>query len=126
MLRLEPRAEPSRVMAYASPLAALGLTVLMGAVLFLALGKDPVRGLEVFLVEPLGSLRALGELSIKATPLVLVALGLCVAFRANVWNIGAEGQFILGAAFAARVALLATPSSTPSLVVFALLAGVAG
>jgi len=126
MLRLEPRVEPSRTMAYLSPLLALVLTVLMGAALFLALGKDPVRGLDMFLVEPLASWRALGELSIKATPLILVALGLSVAFRSNVWNIGAEGQFILGSVFATRVALMATPSSTPSLFVLALLAGVAG
>ncbi len=126
MLKLEPRAEPSRSMALASPLLALVLTVVIGAVLFLALGKDPVRGLEMFFVEPLKSSRALGELSIKATPLLLVALGLCVCFRSNVWNIGAEGQFMLGAVFATGVAIRATAASGPALIVVILLAGVLG
>jgi simple sugar transport system permease protein len=113
-------------MALASPLLALALTVALGALLFVALGKDPLRGLEMFLVEPLRGGRALGELSIKATPLVLVALGLCVCFRSNVWNIGAEGQFILGSVFASGVALRATPSSGSGTFVLVLLAGVLG
>ena len=66
------------------------------------LGKDPVRGLAVFFVEPVKSVYALTELAVKATPLLLIALGLAVCFRSNVWNIGAEGQFILGAIFAER------------------------
>jgi len=126
MLRLEPRAEPSRVMALASPVLALVLTVLMGVVLFAALGKDPFRGLEMFLVEPLSGWSALGELSIKATPLVLIGLGLCVCFRSNIWNIGAEGQFILGSVFATGVALRVTPSSSSSSFVLVLLAGTLG
>jgi simple sugar transport system permease protein len=126
MLRLEARAEPSRVMALASPLFALVLTVLMGALLFAALGKDPWRSLEMFLVAPLSGTRALGELTIKATPLVLVALGLCVCFRSNVWNIGAEGQFMLGAVAASGVALRATPGSSPAYFLVVLLAGAIG
>ena len=75
---------------------------MIGTVLFLLLGKDPLRGLAVFFVEPVKSVYALTELAVKATPLLLIALGLAVCFRSNVWNIGAEGQFIVGAIFAER------------------------
>ena len=65
----------------------------------------------MFFVEPLKSVYALTELAVKATPLLLIALGLAVCFRSNVWNIGAEGQFILGAIFASGMAMQATPST---------------
>ena len=97
MLKLEARPQASKAMSIASPLLALAITVVIGVVLFIALGKDPVRGLQVFFWEPVKSGYALGELAMKATPLLLIALGLAVCFRSNVWNIGAEGQFILGA-----------------------------
>ena len=107
MLRLEPRAQPSNLWRYASPLLALAITVVLGVILFVALGKDPVRGLQVFFWEPIKSVYALSELMVKATPLLLIALGLAVCFRSNVWNIGAEGQFVMGAVFASGVALMA-------------------
>jgi ABC-type uncharacterized transport system permease subunit len=107
MLRLEPRAQPSKLWRYASPLLALAITVVLGVILFVALGKDPVRGLHVFFWEPIKSVYALSELIVKATPLLLIALGLAVCFRSNVWNIGAEGQFVMGAVFASGVALMA-------------------
>src|SRR5690349_12598200 len=111
MLRLEPRPQPSQAMSFASPLLALALTVVIGVGLFLLLGKDPLRGLQVFFVEPVKSLYALSELSVKATPLVLIALGLAVCYRSNVWNIGAEGQFIVGALAAGWVAMQAGPGT---------------
>ncbi|HYQ14350.1 MAG TPA: ABC transporter permease, partial [Polyangiaceae bacterium] len=123
MLELEARPEPSRGWSLASPLLALALTVLIGVALFVALGKDPLRGLEMFFYEPLKSPRALAELSIKAGPLLLIGLGLSLCFRSNVWNIGAEGQFILGSIGATGVALLATPQSSEWLFVAVLLGG---
>jgi general nucleoside transport system permease protein len=129
MIRLEARAEPSRVMALASPLLALMLTVLIGVALFAWLGKDPLRALQMFFVEPLKSGYALSELSIKATPLIIIALGLAVCFRANVWNIGAEGQFVIGALAAGGVAMQAGPGTAwmgSWIVVPILLAGVLG
>jgi simple sugar transport system permease protein len=126
MWRLEARPEPSRALSLASPLIALVITVLVGVALFAALGKDPVRGLQMFFVEPLKTPYALSELSIKATPLILIALGLAVCFRSNVWNIGAEGQFVLGALAGGWVALQAGPQSSGAIVVLILLAGVAG
>ncbi len=125
MLKLEARAEPSRWWTYASPLLALGVTVLLGTLMFAALGKDPVRGLAMFFWLPINSAYAWGELLVKATPLLLIALGLAVCFRSNVWNIGAEGQYILGAIFATGVALHG-PGWGGWIVMPILLAGVAG
>ena len=105
MLRLEARPAPSPWWTYTSPLLALALTVLMGVVLFAVLGKDPIMGLRMFFWEPLKSGYAWSELMLKATPLLIIALGLALCFRSNVWNIGAEGQFVLGAIAASGVAL---------------------
>src|SRR6478736_5962102 len=96
MLKLEPRPQLSRFWSYGSPILALLITVLIGMVLFALLGKDPVKGLLVFFWEPIKNSYALGELMVKATPLLIIALGLAVCFRSNVWNIGAEGQFVFG------------------------------
>jgi ABC-type uncharacterized transport system permease subunit len=126
MLRLERRPVPSRAMVWASPVVALLLTVLLGATLFAVLGKDPVKGLAVFFVEPLRNAYALSELALKATPLMLCGLGLAIGFRANVWNIGAEGQLLLGAIAAGGVALLAERDTGRWIVPVLLLAGVLG
>jgi simple sugar transport system permease protein len=126
MLKLEARPEPSRVMSVASPLLALAITVVVGVILFMVLGKDPLRGLQAFFVEPVKSWYALTELAMKATPLLLIALGLAVCFRSNVWNIGAEGQFILGAIAASGVAMMADKDSSRWIVLAILIAGVLG
>jgi general nucleoside transport system permease protein len=107
-IRLERRAKPSTVMSVASPLIAAAAMLLTGFILFSALGKSPAAALHVFFVEPVASLYGIGELLLKATPLMLCALGLAIGFRANVWNIGAEGQFILGALAGGAVALFAS------------------
>lgn len=126
MFKLEPRPTPSTTLMLASPLVALAITVVIGVLLFIALGKDPLAGLQMFFVEPLKSSYALSELSIKATPLILIGLGLAVCFRANIWNIGAEGQFIMGAVFAGGVAMRATPESSSAIWLLVLLAGAVG
>src|SRR5690349_17094461 len=126
MLRLEPRPEPSRVWSIGSPLLALLLTVLIGMALFAALGKDPVRGLQVFLWEPVKSPYAIGELMVKVTPLLIIALGLAVCFRSNVWNIGAEGQFVIGAICSSFVAVTADKSTGLWIVPAIILAGILG
>ncbi len=126
MLRLEPRPEPSRAMSIASPLISLAVTVVIGTLLFVLLGKDPLRGLEVFFVEPIRSGYAWSELAIKATPLLLIALGLAVCFRSNVWNIGAEGQYVIGAIAASGVAMLAGKDTGHWIFVPVLVAGVFG
>ena len=126
MLKFETRPQPSRVMSIASPLLALAITVVVGVALFVILGKDPLKGLQVFFIEPVRSVYALSELAMKATPLLLIALGLSVCFRSNIWNIGAEGQFIMGAVFAGGIAMQAGPGTSHWIVVPILLAGVLG
>lgn len=126
MLKLEARPQPSTAWTYCSPLLALAVTVLIGVLLFVALDKDPVAGLRVFFWDPIKSPYALGELTVKATPLLLIALGLAVCFRSNVWNIGAEGQYVLGAIAASGVALLADKGSSSWIVLPVILAGILG
>jgi ABC-type uncharacterized transport system permease subunit len=125
-LKLEARPQPSQAWSYGSPLLALLCTVVIGVVLFVLLGKDPVRGLQVFFWDPIKTGYALGELMVKAIPLLLIALGLAVCFRSNVWNIGAEGQYILGAIAASGVALLADQTTGKWIVLPIVLAGVLG
>ena len=126
MLKLEQRPQYSRWWTYGSPVLALLITVLIGVCLFAALGKDPVRALQAFFWEPIKSGYALSELAVKATPLLLIALGLAVCFRSNVWNIGAEGQFVIGAVAGAGVALLADKNTGAWIVPAILLAGMLG
>ena len=125
-MRLEVRPQPSPFWSYASPMLALLITVVIGIGLFVALGKDPVKGLQVFFWEPIKSPYALGELLVKATPLLIIGLGLAVCFRSNVWNIGAEGQFVIGALAAGGVALLADKTTGPWIIPVILAAGVLG
>lgn len=105
MVRLEPRKEPSQAMLYVTPFLAVAATMLAGLGLFALLGQDPVRALSIIFVEPLTTRFGLSELIVKATPLVLIAIGLALGFRAGVWNIGAEGQYTLGAITGGSVAL---------------------
>ena len=126
MLKREARPAASKRWIYGSPVLALAITVLIGVALFALLGKDPLRGLEVFFWEPLKSRYALGELMVKATPLLLIALGLAVCFRSNVWNIGAEGQFVMGAIAAGGVALMADKTTGSWIMLAVLLAGTLG
>jgi ABC-type uncharacterized transport system permease subunit len=125
-LKLEARPQPSNFWSYGSPLLALLITVVIGVIMFIALGKDPLKGLEMFFWLPIKSGYAVGELLVKATPLLIIALGLAVCFRSNVWNIGAEGQYIIGAIFAGGVALLADKTTGAWIVVPIIVAGVLG
>ena len=114
MITLEARSEPSRLFAWLSPAIALAITAAVAGLLFVALGRDPVRGLSMFLLEPLNGARAVSEVALKATPLILCALGLALCFRSNVWNIGAEGQFLLGAITGGGLALWFTARGIPT------------
>lgn len=104
-MRFELRANPSRLTAWLSPLAALVLTAIVAMSLFAAAGHPPFEALLTFLAAPLGDMYGVGELLIKAAPLVLIAVGLSIGFRAGIWNVGAEGQLTVGAIFAGYVAL---------------------
>src|SRR3979409_1370885 len=96
-LVLEKRAERSNTIALVSPLIAIGLTIVTMSILFAILGKNPISALGVYFIDPLTDSYSLQELAVKATPLVLIAVGLSLCYLANVWNIGAEGQFLMGA-----------------------------
>lgn len=122
-LRLEPRALPSEWMRYCSPLVALALTLVTGAVLFGALGQNPVEALYTFFIRPISTLYGLSELTIKATPILLCAIGLSVGFRGNVWNIGAEGQLTIGAICGGGLALAFYGNEGPWLLPLMIVAG---
>ena len=96
-LVLEKRVERSTAIAIASPLIAIALTLVTAAILFAVMGKNPIAALDVYFMEPLTDPYSLEEIAVKATPLVMIAVGLSLCYIANVWNIGAEGQFIVGA-----------------------------
>src|SRR5438552_1389202 len=96
-LVLERRAKLAAALAIGSPLIAIGLTLVTMAALFAMLGKNPIVALAVYFIEPLTDGYSLQEIAVKASPLVLIAVGLSICYLANVWNIGAEGQFLIGA-----------------------------
>lgn len=128
MLTLERRAQPSRLMAWCSPLLAVVLTVLCGTVLFMAVGKDPVASLRVFFLEPIKDIQGWAEVGVKVAPLLMIAVGLSICFRANVFNIGAEGQLVVGAITAGALVLYLDDDTNGGfwLISLALLAGALG
>ncbi|MBV9740656.1 MAG: ABC transporter permease, partial [Hyphomicrobiales bacterium] len=104
-IRLEPRKAPSRLALYGAPIMAIALTMLAGMVLFTLMGfRGGAAVFEIF-IEPLLEPQRWPDIAVKASPLVMIATGLAIGFRANVWNIGAEGQYIVGAVAGTGVAL---------------------
>jgi simple sugar transport system permease protein len=129
MIALEKRPEPSRAFSLAAPVLAVLATMMFGGLLFALLGKDPLEAIRTIFWEPLFGEFAFfyrPQLLIKGAPLVLIAIGLSLGFKAGIWNIGAEGQYIMGALFGAGVGLFFYP--TESVLVFPLmvLAGALG
>lgn len=103
---LEPREHPSALMKWLSPIIALLAMLAVGSILFFMLGIHPAQAMYIFFIEPLSSSYGWSELAVKAGPLILIALGLAVGFRAKLFNIGAEGQLIMGAIFGGGIAIL--------------------
>ena len=126
LLKLEARPEPSKLMAYLSPLLAVALTLIGGLMVFSALGTDPLEGFRVFFLNPVKDTYGISEVLLKATPLMLCAVGLAVGFRANVWNIGAEGQYVMGAVAASGLALYFIDSESAMVLPAMVLAGAIG
>ncbi|MEL7344860.1 MAG: ABC transporter permease [Pseudomonadota bacterium] len=114
MIRLERRANPSRGWTLAMPFIAIVATMIAGGIMFAAMGKDPVAAIRLIFWDPLFSEQfssfSRPQLLVKAAPLILIAIGLSLGFRAGIWNIGAEGQYIMGAIFGAGIALAFYPS----------------
>ncbi len=105
--RLEARGRHSPLWTWLSPVVAIALTLIVSTVLFAAMGQPAGAALYTFVVAPISSVNGVAELGVKAAPLVLIGVGLAIGFRANVWNIGAEGQLILGAIFGGGIGLWA-------------------
>lgn len=105
-IHLERRANASIAMMLLSPVLAVALMLMVSAILFALLGKPPMQALYVYFIEPLTQAWSLQELVVKATPLMLIGVGLCFCYLSNNWNIGAEGQYVMGAIFGAWAALL--------------------
>ncbi len=110
-------------MLWCSPLLAAVLTLVCGSLLFIGLGLDPLVTLHTLLIAPVSDLYGLSELMVKTLPILLCALGLAVAYQARIWNIGAEGQLLLGALAGSAVAVNIIEMESRWALVMVLLAG---
>lgn len=129
MIRLEKRPQPSRVWSMATPLVAVLATMIAGGLLFAALGKNPVEAIRTIFWDPLFGEFAFyyrPQLLVKGAPLVLIAIGLSLGFRAGIWNIGAEGQYIMGAICGAGAGLAFYPADSALIFPLMVLAGALG
>ncbi len=128
-LVLEKRLERNAAMQIASPLLAVALTILSGSILFAVQGFDPIHAIYVYFIGPLTTLWSVEELIVKATPLILIGVGLAVCFRADLWNIGAEGQLIAGALAGSTIPILAphwnSTLAIPAMLILGILGGMA-
>ncbi|WP_372992846.1 ABC transporter permease [Sulfitobacter sp.] len=129
MVRLEKRPQPSQAFSWATPLLAVLATMFFGGLLFAVLGKDPVSSILTIFWEPLFGNNAFyyrPQLLIKGAPLVLIAIGLSLGFKAGIWNIGAEGQYIMGAIFGAAAGLAFYPMDSAFIFPLMVVAGALG
>jgi len=130
MIRLEKRPNPSRLWTALTPVLAVILTMIAGGILFAILGKDPFEAIRTIFWDPLFNEQFAAfsrpQLLVKAGPLILIAIGLSLGFRAGIWNIGAEGQYILGAICGAAVGLAFYPSESPLIFPLMVVAGALG
>jgi len=129
MLKLEKRPQPSQLWTYLTPLIAVVVTMVAGGALFAALGKNPVQAIATIFWEPLFgefSFYYRPQLLVKGAPLILIAIGLSLGFRAGIWNIGAEGQYIIGALTGAGAGLAFYPLEAWYVFPLMVIAGAAG
>ena len=130
MFKLEKRPEQSQKWIYLSPFLAVLITMISGGILFAALGENPFEAIRIIFWDPLFDPNFASysrpQLLVKAGPLILIAIGLSFGFKAGVWNIGAEGQYILGAIFGASVALAFYPMESKFIFPLMIIAGALG
>ncbi len=126
ILKLEPRGEISKNMLYLTPIFAVILTFISGGIFFAIMGAEPMNALYIFFIQPMTNSYGISELLIKAMPITLCAIGLSIGFKANIWNIGAEGQLVLGAITSGAVALAFYDVETPFLIPLMIVAGIIG
>ncbi|TIT54318.1 MAG: ABC transporter permease, partial [Mesorhizobium sp.] len=88
MMRLElvKRPQRSALFSMLSPFIAFALTIIAGAIMFALLGVNPLNAFHIYFIEPISQVWQLHELAIKAAPLILIAVGLSVCYKANIWN----------------------------------------
>ena len=125
-LKLEKRAEPSRFMLYATPIGAVLLTMIVGAIIFTIIGYNGAAAVYQVFVAPLTLSYKWGDIAVKASPLILIGVGLAVGNRAAIWNIGAEGQYIVGALAGTGIGILTKDMHGPWILPAMLVAGLAG
>jgi general nucleoside transport system permease protein len=127
-LRLEllPREDVSRLREWLTPLAAFAAALLLGGAIVWAMGRSPARAFDAYIYGPLSQGWAVQELLLKATPLMLIALGLSFCYRADRWNIGAEGQFVIGGLSGGAVAVATHGMTGPWILPLMLTAGILG
>ena len=117
IVRLEPR---ERVPGWLTPALTIGAVLValaIGAVILAFVGGDPIRAYAHIVDAAFGDIGVLSDTLVKATPLILTGLACALAFRMRLWNIGAEGQFLLGAWGASAVVLFPIlPAGTPAIV----------
>ena len=129
MIQLVPRQSTSNAWQIATPLMAVLATMITGGLLFAIMGHNPVAAIRTIFWDPLfgmASSYSRPQLLVKAAPLILIASGLAIGFRAGIWNIGAEGQYIMGAITGAAVALALYPLEAWWLFPAMVAAGLAG
>ena len=125
-IKLEKRREPSTLMLVLTPILSVVVTMLIGVVVFDAIGIDGQRAVIDIFITPLLATYKWQDVAVKAAPLIIIALGLSIGNRAQVWNIGAEGQYIIGALCAAGVGIAAGTAGGPVIMVLMILAGLVG
>ena len=126
MLQLERRRAPSRLMLATTPIIAVILTMLAGGLLFYLMGKNPIEAIRIIFIDPFLSPYTRSQLLVKAGPLILIATGLALGFRAGIWNIGAEGQYVMGAIAGGAVGLAFWGIESPFVLPLMILAGALG
>ena len=126
IIRFEKRREPSKFMQAVTPIAAVLLTMVIGALIFWLIGYDGPRAVKEIFFTPLLAPYKWPDVARRAAPLILIALGLCMGNRAKVWNIGAEGQYLVGALAGAGIAYLTKSLEAWWIMPLMIAAGVAG
>jgi len=124
MFKIQPRVESSKKMRWLSPIIAIILTLLISSLMFLCLNVSPLKAFDVFIIQPFSDSYNLGELMVKATPLLLCAVGLALCYRSNIWNIGAEGQLLIGALASSAIAVNVGENAGIGSLILVLFAGV--
>ena len=114
---LEPRLSAPRWLSPTLTIGALAVALIISGVFLAIVGADPIRVYQHILVSSFGDIGVLSDTLVKATPLILTGLACSLAFRMRLWNIGAEGQLLMGAWGASAVVLFPIlPAGTPAFV----------